>query len=68
VIEIQPQNFTSFWVAATCRLIGLEWSGFFCASPGPSSEAPFFSRIRRGFRFAYRLDVPAFLTFLDSRL
>ncbi len=68
VIEIQPQNFTSFWVAATCRLIGLDWSGYFCASPGSSSEAPFFSRIRRGFRFAYRLDVPAFIAFLDGRL
>jgi capsular polysaccharide biosynthesis protein len=68
VIEIQPQNFTSFWVAATCRLIGLDWSGFFCASPGPRSEAPILSRIRRGFRFAYRLDVPAFTAFLDRRL
>jgi capsular polysaccharide biosynthesis protein len=68
VIEIQPQNFTSFWVAATCRLVGLEWSGFFCASPSASSEAPLLSRLRRGFRFAYRLDVAAFMAFLDSRL
>lgn len=68
VIEIQPQNFTSFWVAATCRLVGLDWSGYFCASPGPSSQAPLLSRIRRGFRFAYRLDVAAFMAFLDTRL
>lgn len=68
VIEIQPENFTSFWTPAICRAAGLDWSGYVCASPGPSADAPWRSRIRRGFRFAYRLDVADFMAFLDSRL
>lgn len=68
VIEIQPENFTSFWTAAFCRAAGLEWSGYFCASPGASEDAPWFSRIRRGFKFAYRLDVPDFIAFLETRI
>jgi capsular polysaccharide biosynthesis protein len=68
VIEIQPENFTSFWIGALCRVAGLDWRCYVCPSPGPSADAPWLTRMRRGFRFAYRLDVPAFTLFLDSIL
>jgi capsular polysaccharide biosynthesis protein len=68
VIEIQPENFTSFWVGALCRTAGLDWSCYVCQSPGPSAKAPWLARLRRGFQFAYQLDVPAFADFLGGRL
>jgi capsular polysaccharide biosynthesis protein len=68
VIEIQPENFASFWVAAFSRLIGLDWGGYIAPSPCDPKAAPWLTRIRRGFRFAYRLDLEDFLAFLYTRL
>jgi capsular polysaccharide biosynthesis protein len=68
VVEIQPENFASFWVPAFSRLIGLDWGGYIAPSPCQPQAAPWLSRIRRGFHFAYRLDLPDFLAFLDARL
>ncbi|MHB8285199.1 MAG: glycosyltransferase family 61 protein [Caulobacteraceae bacterium] len=68
IVEIQPENFTSFWIGAVCLAAGLDWRCYVCHSPGPSVEAPWLSRVRRGFRFAYQLDVPAFTAFLDACL
>ncbi len=68
VVEIQPENFISFWVAAFCRLIGLDWGGYIAPSPCDPKAAPWLARLRRGFHFAYRLDLPDFLAFLDARL
>jgi capsular polysaccharide biosynthesis protein len=68
VVEIQPENFASFWVAAFSRLIGLDWAGYIAPSPCDPKAAPWLSRVRRGFRFAYRLDLSDFLAFLDARL
>jgi capsular polysaccharide biosynthesis protein len=68
LVEIQPENFTSFWAAAFSRLIGLDWSGYIAPSPCHPKAAPWLARLRRGFRFAYRLDLPDFLAFLDARL
>jgi capsular polysaccharide biosynthesis protein len=65
VVEIQPENFASFWVPAICRLIGLDWGGYIAPSPCEPKAAPWLLRLRRGFRFAYRLDVADFLAFLD---
>ncbi len=68
LVEIQPQNFTSFWVPAFSRLLGLDWGGYIAPSPCDPSAAPWLARVRRGFRFAYRLDLQDFLAFLDARL
>jgi capsular polysaccharide biosynthesis protein len=68
IVEIQPENFASFWVPAFSRLIGLDWSGYIAPSPCEPKAAPWLARMRRGFHFAYRLDLPDVLTFLDARL
>ena len=68
IVEIQPENFASFWVPAFCRLIGLDWRGYIAPSPCDPKAAPWLARVRRGFRFAYRLDLPDFLAFLDGEV
>jgi len=68
LVEIQPENFASFWVPAYCHLIGLDWGGYIAPSPCDPKAAPWLARQRRGFRFAYQLDLPDFLAFLDERL
>jgi capsular polysaccharide biosynthesis protein len=68
IVEIQPENFASFWVAAFSRLLGLDWGGYIAPSPCDPKTAPWLTRVRRGFHFAYKLDVPDFLAFLDARL
>jgi capsular polysaccharide biosynthesis protein len=68
LVEIQPENFASFWVPAYARLIGLDWGGYIAPSPCDPKAAPWHARQRRGFRFAYQLDLDDFLAFLDARL
>lgn len=68
VIEIQPTNFTSQWVRAACRQVGVEWRGYVCASPCPANAAPLLSRLRRGFKFAFRPDLSDLLRFVDAAL
>jgi capsular polysaccharide biosynthesis protein len=68
VLEIQPENFASFWVPAFCRLAGLNWAGYITPSPCARTEAPLLTRLRKSFRFAYRLNVPDVLAFLEARL
>lgn len=68
VIEIQPTNFTSQWVRAACRQVGVEWRGYVCASPCPARAAPLLARLRRGFRFAFRPDLNDLLGFVDAAL
>ncbi len=68
IVEIQPENFASFWVPAFSRLLDLNWGGYIAPSPCEPQAAPWLARIRRGFQFAYRLDLEDFLTFLDARL
>jgi capsular polysaccharide biosynthesis protein len=68
IVEIQPENFTSFWVPAFSRLMGLDWSGYIAPSPCDHKAAPWLTRVRRGFHFAFRLDVEDFLAFLDAKL
>jgi capsular polysaccharide biosynthesis protein len=68
LVEIQPENFASFWVPAFSRLIGLDWGGYIAPSPCQPKAAPWLARMRRGFHFAYRLDLQDFLAFLDARL
>ncbi|PVM83929.1 capsular biosynthesis protein [Caulobacter radicis] len=68
VIEVQPANFTSRWVWAACRQVGVEWRGLVCPSPADPREASWLSRARRGFRFAYRPPLDELLEFIDAAL
>ncbi|MGH1556659.1 glycosyltransferase family 61 protein [Caulobacter segnis] len=39
VVEIQPLNFTSQWVRAACRQVGVDWRGYVSgASPCPARD------------------------------
>ncbi len=68
VVEIQPLNFTSQWVRAACRQVGVDWRGYVCASPCPAREAPVLARLRRGFKFAFRPPLDDLLAFVDAAL
>ena len=67
VIEIVPANYASPWVRAMSMMLGLDWHGYFCASPGPASEVPPIRRLRK-YQFGYRVPSEPFLRFLDFRL
>ena len=68
VIDLQPQVFPGAWVGAFGDLVGHDWWTYYVPAPAPATEAPWLRRMRRGFRFAYRLPLAHFLAFLDSRL
>jgi capsular polysaccharide biosynthesis protein len=68
VVEIQPLNFTSQWVRAACRQVGVDWRGYVCASPCPARMAPLLARLRRGFKFAFRPPLDDLLAFVDAAL
>jgi capsular polysaccharide biosynthesis protein len=68
VVEIQPLNFTSQWVRAACRQVGVDWRGYVCASPCPAREAPVLARFRRGFKFAFKPPLDDLLAFVDAAL
>ncbi len=68
VVDIQPQVFPGAWVGAFGELIGHDWRVYYAPAPAPADEAPWLRRVRRGFRFAYRLPLAHFLAFLDERL
>lgn len=67
VIEIQPDTFHSQWVRALRQITGGEWAGWFTPAPIDPRQAPRLARMRREFRFAYRTDVEAFLTFVKAQ-
>ncbi|RRN63110.1 DUF563 domain-containing protein [Caulobacter sp. 602-1] len=68
VVEIQPLNFTSQWVRAACRQVGVDWRGYVCASPAPARQAPLLARLRRGFKFAFRPPLDDLLAVVDAAL
>ena len=68
VFEIQPDGFHSQWVRAMRQITEGQWAGWFTPAPIDPREAPWLARRRRGFRFAYRTRVGAFLEFLDARI
>ncbi|PIC00332.1 DUF563 domain-containing protein [Caulobacter sp. X] len=68
VVEIQPLNFTSQWVRAACRQVGVDWRGYVCASPCSTREAPLIARLRRGFKFAFKPPLDDLLRFVDAAL
>jgi len=68
VVEIQPLNFTSQWVRAACRQVGVDWRGYVCASPAPARQAPVLARLRRGFKFAFKPPLDDLLNVVDQAL
>lgn len=68
IFEILPEGFTAPWLRNMIHLAGNEWHGFFCPAPVDHGEVPWRYRIRRGFRWGYRLPLDAFLSFLDASL
>jgi capsular polysaccharide biosynthesis protein len=68
MIEIQPETFTSVWAPMLAWVTERDWAGYFAPAPEPAWRAPTLARLRRGFKFAWRLDLDDFLRFLDARL
>jgi capsular polysaccharide biosynthesis protein len=68
VFEIQPQGFTSWWLRDMVHLAGGDWYGYFCPAPVDPRAVSWRYRVRRGFKWGYRLGVEGFLAFLDERL
>jgi capsular polysaccharide biosynthesis protein len=68
VVEIQPEIFTSTWLRDMAHVAGGDWHGYFCPAPIEAREVSWRYRVRRGFRWGYRLGVEGFLRFLDERL
>ena len=68
LIEIQPENFTSVWAPMMAWVTERDWAGYFAPSPLPAWRAPPLARLKRGFKFAWKLDLEDFLSFLDARL
>jgi capsular polysaccharide biosynthesis protein len=68
VVDIQPEVFASTWVCALGELIGQQAYAFRVPAPLPPDEAPWVSRVRAGFRFAYRTPLDDFLPWLDALL
>lgn len=68
VFEIQPEGFTAPWLRDVLHIAGVHWHGYFCPAPVDPREVAWSYRIRRGFRWGYRLPLDDFLRFLDARL
>ena len=66
VLEIQPENFASFWLGAACHMADRDWHGMIVASPAPDADSPWLARQRRGFRFGYRVPVDGLLKMIDK--
>jgi capsular polysaccharide biosynthesis protein len=65
VIELQPSNFIGVWVRNIALLVGVDWRAFFVPSPLSETEIYLEGHHRPNAEFSWRLDLPAFLTFLD---
>jgi capsular polysaccharide biosynthesis protein len=68
VFEILPETFANWWLRNLVHLAGSDWYGYFCPAPTSPREVAWRYRIRRGFRWGYRLPVADFLRFLDARI
>jgi capsular polysaccharide biosynthesis protein len=68
VVEILPETFADPWLRTLAHLSGGDWMGYFCPAPVDAAEVSWRYRIRRGFRWGYRLPLGDFLTFLDARV
>jgi capsular polysaccharide biosynthesis protein len=68
VIELQPSNFIGVWVRNIALLVGVDWRAFFAPSPLSETEVYLEGHHRPNAEFSWRLDLPAFLAFLDAAL
>lgn len=68
VIELQPSNFIGVWVRNIALLVGVDWRAFFVPSPLSETEVYLEGHHRPNAEFSWRLDLPAFLAFLDAAL
>jgi len=68
IVEILPEGFTAPWLRNVVHLTGGDWLGYFCPAPVDPREVSWTYRVRRGFRWGYRLPLADFLKFLDERL
>ncbi|ADG08958.1 DUF563 domain-containing protein [Caulobacter segnis] len=68
IIELQPSNFTGVWVRNIALLAGVDWRAFFAPSPLSETEVYLEGHHRPNAEFSWRLDLEAFLTFLDDSL
>lgn len=68
VFEILPETFAAPWLRDVLHVVGVDWRGYFCPAPVSRTEVSWAYRIRRGFRWGYRLPLADFLAFLDARI
>jgi capsular polysaccharide biosynthesis protein len=68
VVELQPANFTAAWSRDLALFSGLDWRAFFAPSPFSQVEMMLEEWPRPDAAFSWRLDLPAFLGFLDVEL
>ena len=68
VFEILPEGFAAPWLRNVVHLAGGDWRGYFCPAPIDPRRVPWAYRVRRGFRWGYRLPLEEFLGFLDAAL
>jgi len=68
VVELQPSNFTGVWVRNIALLVGVDWRAFFVPSPLSETEVFLEGHHRPNAEFRWKLDLPAFLAFLDAAL
>ncbi|OYX32062.1 MAG: hypothetical protein B7Y99_09230 [Caulobacterales bacterium 32-69-10] len=66
VFEVLPETFANWWLRNLCHLAEVDWHGYFCPAPVDPSEVSWKYRVRRGFRWGYRLPLEDFLRFLDE--
>lgn len=68
VVELQPSNFTGVWVRNIALMVGVDWRAFFAPSPLSETEVFLEGHHRPSAEFSWRLDLLAFLSFLDAGL
>ncbi|PIC01532.1 DUF563 domain-containing protein [Caulobacter sp. X] len=68
IIELQPSNFIGVWVRNIALMVGVDWRAFFAPSPLSETEVFLEGHHRPNAEFSWRLDLAAFLAFLDASL
>lgn len=65
VVEIQTADRQNAWARDIARLAGADWSAFIEASPPIETEVLLAAHLRPDTAFSWRLDLDAFLAFLE---
>jgi capsular polysaccharide biosynthesis protein len=66
VIELRPPGETSAWVEDLARHAGLSWKPYAAEEAADTAEVLLDIELRPASAFGWRLDLPAFLAFLDG--